>query len=45
MGGIYLTHPPAPSLKIKGRGERDADQNELPPLIFKGRAGEGLILY
>jgi hypothetical protein len=28
-----------------GRGERNRDQNDLPPLIFKGRAGEGLIFY
>jgi hypothetical protein len=27
-----------------GRGERKTNQNKLPPFIFKGRAGEGLIL-
>jgi hypothetical protein len=25
-----------------GRGERNRDQKDLPPLIFKGRAREGL---
>jgi hypothetical protein len=40
---IYLTLPPAPSLKVKGRGVTNYNINTYPlPLLLKGRVGDGL---
>jgi len=40
---IFLTHPPSPSLKAKGRGVTYYILVIFTlPLLFKGRDGEGL---
>jgi hypothetical protein len=41
--GIFLTYPPSPSLKTKGRGVNPYKLCFYTlPSLFKGRAGEGL---
>jgi hypothetical protein len=40
---ILLTHPPTPSLKGKGRGDKLLSDNDITlPLLLKGRVGKGL---